>query len=158
MSRWTVHLGIAIAVGLVAGCGAGELEETDELTENVPEEFQDDLGLTAAGSESGVSSRSSFLYGCSQCTNCVKYARCRQRRLPYGLTTWSAKLHVINRWRDPRAGCVAIIESSSIFGHVAYVRAVSGSRIYIDEGGYNGRCNSRLGTQAGLHIRGFFCP
>ena len=86
------------------------------------------------------------------------YARCRQRRLPFGLTTWREKLAKVNSHR-PRRGCVAMIQTGSSFGHVAYVNDVNGSRISIDEGNWpSGHCGRRSGTPAALNVRGYWCP
>ena len=55
-----------------------------------------------------------------------------------------------------RAGCVAVIKTGSVNGHVAYVTRVSGNKIFIDEGNWGG-CNSRSGTAAQLKIQGYWC-
>lgn len=95
---------------------------------------------------------------CAQCDNCVYYARCRQPALPYGLTTYEDKVAIINT-QTAAAGRVAIIKTSSVYGHVAYVTSVSGSTINIAEGNWpSGSCGTRSGTKAGLNITGFFAP
>jgi hypothetical protein len=151
---------VAIIVGSTLGTGGCAVDAVDEDDEGNlvgysdedmdPADYMDDEGPES-------SSVSSELAGCKQCTNCVLYARCRQRRLPYGLTSWSSKLRIINS-QSPRAGCVAVIHTGSQYGHVAYVTGVSGSRVHIDEGNWGRRCNRRSGTKAQLRIRGFWCP
>ena len=56
---------------------------------------------------------------------------------------------MIYRNNGPPGGCD--------YGHAAFVRSVSGSVYYLDEGGWGG-CNSRHGTKSGLGIYGFWCP
>ncbi|AKT40640.1 CHAP domain-containing protein [Chondromyces crocatus] len=95
---------------------------------------------------------------CNQCSNCVLYARCRQPKLPFGLNTYQDKLNIINT-QTAAAGYVAVINSGSSAGHVAYVTSVSGSTIHIAEGNWpNGSCGTRSGTKAGLKIQGYFRP
>jgi len=144
VSKLMITAGIVGAVAL-GGCAIDPEEELDDLTEIDGDD----------GDDEATSSVSSELGGCNQCNNCVDYARCRQPRLPYGLTSWSEKVSKINSHR-PRAGCVAMIQTSSYYGHVAYVNKVSGSRIFIDEGNWNG-CNRRSGTAAALNIKGYWC-
>jgi hypothetical protein len=104
-------------------------------------------------SASAASCRSS-----ANCKNCVFYARCRQPRLPTGLTTFRDKMRIKNSSR-PRAGCVAIIKTRRRWGHVAYVTSVRHGTIRIDEGNWRrGRCSSRSGTERSLNIKGYFCP
>jgi hypothetical protein len=135
---------LSVGLALAAGCSAPE----DVLDE---EQEPDD-------EDGPVSSSESELGGCNQCSNCVKYARCRQPRLPYGLTSFADKVAAINS-RTPRRGCVAVIRTGSVYGHVAYVNDVSGGRISIDEGNWpSGRCGRRSGTPAALNVRGYFCP
>jgi hypothetical protein len=146
------RIGILSAVGLsiaiAAGCSA-PAEDEDGFADDVQEPDDE---------EGAVASTESELGGCNQCSNCVLYARCRQRRLPFGLTTWRDKLARINSHR-PRRGCVAMIQTSSSYGHVAYVNGVNGSRISIDEGNWpSGRCGQRSGTPAALNVRGYWCP
>lgn len=146
-------LGAVLLAGstVVLGCSA-EIDDVDPFDDEPGDVQEDDVD------DGTASSVESELGGCNQCTNCVKYARCRQRRLPYGLTTFADKVARINR-RTPRAGCVAVIKTSSVYGHVAYVNKVSGGRIYIDEGNWpSGRCGRRSGTPAALNVRGYICP
>lgn len=149
---------IVITLGIVAGATVGvggcavEPGDEDESVGGSDEVSPDDLD--DEDEESATSS--SELGGCYQCTNCVLYARCRQPRLPYGLTYWRDKLRAINS-RTARAGCVAVIKTGSAYGHVAYVKRVSGSTIHIDEGNWGRRCNSRSGTAAALKIQGYIC-
>lgn len=134
---------------LAVGCSAGE-EDDESVLDDV------DPGMSADDEPS--ESISSELGGCGPCNNCVLYARCRQPRLPYGLTSYADKVRVINS-RTARAGCVAVIKTSSSYGHVAYVNRVSGGRVSIDEGNWpSGRCGTRSGTPASLHITGYICP
>ena len=144
-------IAFAVVMGSTVGVGGCAVEpgDEDESFEDVsPDDLDDDDETTAT--------TSSELGGCNQCTNCVKYARCRQPRLPYGLTYWKDKLRIINT-QTPRAGCVAVIKTGSAYGHVAYVRRVNGSTIHIDEGNWGRKCNSRSGTKAALKIQGYWC-
>lgn len=100
-----------------------------------------------------------YVSRCSgNCGNCVRYARCRQHGLPSGLFTYRDKVRIINSKRAyPR--CIAIIKTSHIYGHVAYVYKVSGRRIYLSEANWARSCPStRSGTKSGLNITGFWCP
>lgn len=140
---------VATGIAVAAGCSA----PTD-----LDEEGLIDDGQEADDEDGPVASTESELGGCNQCSNCVKYARCRQPRLPYGLTYWREKVARINS-RTPRRGCVAMIQTSSAYGHAAYVNGVSGGRISIDEGNWpSGRCGQRSGTPAALNVRGYWCP
>ena len=151
----------AIIVGssLIIGCStevdpdeeyAQEGDETEEDLDNV------DPGMSVDDEPS--ESISSELGGCRQCSNCVLYARCRQPRLPSGLTYWSQKKARINSQKG-RAGCVAMINTGSAYGHVAYVTSVNNGRIRIAEGNWpRGRCGTRSGTKSSLRIAGFWCP
>lgn len=98
----------------------------------------------------------------SYCGNCVLYARCRQPKLPYGLTYWSDKVAIINS-AVAHPGCVAMIPSSNVYGHAAYVAAVNTSvtphRITLNEANWQpNTCSSRTGTKDSLNIRGYWCP
>ncbi len=143
--------GIALAAAVLTiftGVGCA-VEETDD------EEFSYDEELDE---EDEVSTESSALGGCHQCNNCVDYARCRQPRLPYGLTSWADKRSRINSQRA-RARCVAMINTGSYYGHVAYVRKVRGRKVFIAEGNWpSGQCGQRSGTKGGLNIAGYWCP
>jgi hypothetical protein len=142
-----------VSFALVAGCSSGDgIDEDEGLVGLV------DDGQEPDDSDGPVDTAASELGGCNQCSNCVKYARCRQPRLPYGLTSFGEKLHVINS-HTPRRGCVAVIQTSSVYGHVAYVNGVGGGRISIDEGNWSsGHCGQRSGTPAALNVRGYWCP
>ena len=155
MKRCSLLTKIVLTLGVVGGCTLGmggcavdALDGEDDGEEVSLDDLDDEDEATA--------STSSELSGCNQCTNCVKFARCKQPALPYGLTYWRDKLRIINTQR-PRAGCVAVIKTGSAYGHVAYVRRVSGSTVYIDEGNWGRRCNSRSGTAAALKIQGYWC-
>ena len=140
---------IGLSIAIASGCSAPGDDEGDDA--NAAQEPDDE-------EEGAVASTESELGGCNQCSNCVLYARCRQRRLPFGLTTWREKLAKVNSHR-PRRGCVAMIQTGSSFGHVAYVNDVNGSRISIDEGNWpSGHCGRRSGTPAALNVRGYWCP
>lgn len=144
-------LGLGLATVLVAGCSGETSDPGDEsaLDGADPGMSRDDEPTASISSELG---------GCGQCTNCVLYARCRQPRLPFGLTTYADKVRSINQ-HTPRAGCVAVIKTTSVYGHVAYVNGVSGGGVHIDEGNWpSGHCGTRFGTPAALHISGYICP
>jgi hypothetical protein len=142
---------IGLSLAVAAGCSTGAATDDDDGDGVADTEQPDD-------EEGAVASTESELGGCNQCSNCVLYARCRQRRLPYGLTSWRDKLAHVNS-HTPRRGCVAMIQTSSSYGHVAYVNGVNGGRISIDEGNWpNGHCNQRSGTPAALNVRGYWCP
>src|SRR5262249_18386789 len=94
------------------------------------------------------------------CGNCVYYARCRRQAagkdLPHGLVPWAAKMALINS-QTPTIGAVAIINTRTVYGHVAYVVGVDGDQITIEEGNYpSGHCGRRTGTREELHIMGFY--
>jgi hypothetical protein len=155
----TFVVGAAVLVGGCAaetGTGAGD---------------DDELGDPAV-STNASELVDGTLDGCaSQCTpgNCVKFARCRTNNdgvrgsLPFNLTTWSEKVGVINA-SSGHAGCVAMIPTSSVYGHAAYVEAAwmaDGAKHYrLSEASwsYDYRCDNRSGTKGGLNIRGFWCP
>jgi len=148
-----VTLAVIVAAAFAPGCAA----TTDDA-----EEAADDRGLDPADfqdeDEPEPGTVSSEARSCNQCSNCVLYARCRQPRLPYGLTTFAQKRARINSG-TPRVGCVAVIRSGSSYGHVAYVKSVRGGTIGIDEGNWpSGRCGSRSGTESSLSIVGYICP
>lgn len=150
-----VAITFAVLVGSTLGVGGCAVDSSEE--DSFDGADGDEVSLDDLDDEDEkTASTSSELSGCNQCTNCVKYARCRQPKLPYGLTYWSEKLRIINS-RTPRAGCVAVIKTGSAYGHVAYVRRVSGSTVYIDEGNWGRKCNSRSGTAAALKIQGYWC-
>lgn len=133
-----------VTIASAVGCAVDAPTEAEEAT---PPDAEDEAS----------SSVESELYGCNQCSNCVEYARCRQPRLPFGLTSYAQKRAQINT-QNARRGCVAVINTGSYYGHVAYVREVSGGRIYIDEGNWpSGRCGQRSGTKGALNIAGFIC-
>jgi hypothetical protein len=142
-----------VLASALIGCAVSDAPEEEPLRET----DLDGVDPGPSDDEEPSASVSSALYGCNQCTNCVLYARCRQPRLPYGLTYWRDKVARINS-QTARAGCVAAINTGSAYGHVAYVRGVSGATIYIDEGNFSGRCSSRAGTRTRLGIAGFICP
>lgn len=128
----------------ITGCGGVEEQE-----------------LTPAESQQDVASTESAL--CTDyCDNCVLFARCKAPKLPYGLTYWSDKVAVINS-NHAHPGCVAMIPTSSVYGHAAYVADVdtapSPNRIYLREANWIANtCSSRSGTKDGLNIRNYWCP
>lgn len=92
---------------------------------------------------------------CDVC-NCVLWVRCaRASWLPYGLTyIWDKKAKIKTYF--PAAGRVAVHNISYPYGHVSYVKQVSGSTIYIDEANYYScRATSRSGTASGMSIVGY---
>ena len=148
---FSVLVGLALAGALAAGCSSETTNPDDEsaLDGADPGISMDDQPTASVSSELG---------GCGQCTNCVLYARCRQPRLPYGLTSYADKVSHINQ-HTAHAGCVAVIKTSSYYGHVAYVNSVSGGLVHIDEGNWpSGHCGTRSGTASALHIAGYICP
>ena len=82
-------LGLGLATVLVAGCSSETSEPDDESALDGA-----DPGMSTG--DEPTASVSSELGGCGQCTNCVLYARCRQPRLPFGLTTYAEKVSHIN--------------------------------------------------------------
>ncbi len=64
----------------------------------------------------------------------------------YGWNEFPEKMKKVNS-QTARVGCVAVISTSSVWGHVALVSGVNGSTITIDEGNWNGRCNTRSGSK-----------
>lgn len=125
----------------LAGCGGTELDDAAQLSDVQQEDI--------AQAESAA---------CGHCDNCVLHARCRAPGLPFGLNTYSDKVNIINS-STARAGCVAVIPSSSSAGHVAYVSKVNGGTIHLNEANWTaGACTNRSGTKASLNIRGFWCP
>jgi hypothetical protein len=140
----------SLAALLVVGCTANPTDGDGSS--------RDEADPVASGGEEPSASVASELAGCGPCNNCVLYARCRQHALPYGLTTYADKVSHINS-HTPHVGCVAVIKSSSSYGHVAYVNSVSGGTVHIDEANWiSGHCGTRSGTASGLHITGYICP
>lgn len=121
----------------------------------------EDLDQPSTASEQEIGSTESAL--CTDyCDNCVLYARCKQDKLPYGLTYWSDKKAIVNS-NHAHAGCVAMIPSSNVYGHAAYVNHVdtapSPNVIYLNEANWQpNTCSSRHGTKAGLNIYNYWCP
>ncbi|HEX8819706.1 MAG TPA: hypothetical protein VF794_07290 [Archangium sp.] len=121
----------------------------------------DEQELASVQSEQEVGSTESAL--CTDyCDNCVLFARCKAPNLPYGLTYWSDKVAVINS-NHAHAGCVAMIPTSHVYGHAAYVADVdfapTPNRITLREANWQpNTCSSRTGTKDGLNIRNFWCP
>lgn len=142
------------------GCSA-DLDGDDEDGEVDDEEI--------AVSEDALVDRSAG--GCaSLCRpdNCVGYARCRTKNdggkvLPGGMTTFGDKLRVANS-ASGRKGCVAMIRTSRVYGHAAYVEDswVSGGvrRYRISEASWAHKyqCGVRTGSKKALGIAEFWCP
>lgn len=97
--------------------------------------------------------------GSGNFTNCVKYARCKQPKLPYNLFTYQDKLNIINT-QTAKAGYVAIINVGNDVGHVAYVQSVKGTVITIRETNWcsTTKVSTRSNTKASLKIVGYFKP
>lgn len=154
MKPWSVGVSLIVAGSLAAllvvGCSASPTDG-DEST-------RDDVDPVSTDGDEPSATVSSELAGCGPCNNCVLYARCRQHRLPFGLTTYADKVSHINS-HTPHVGCVAVIRSSSSYGHVAYVNGVSGGGVHIDEANWTaGHCGTRSGTASALNITGYICP
>jgi len=148
----SIILGGSLAVLLAVGCSASPTDGDGD------ESALDDADPGVSSGDEPSATVSSELAGCGPCNNCVLYARCRQHRLPYGLTSYADKVSHINS-HTPHAGCVAVIKSSSVYGHVAYVNRVSGGVLHIDEANWtSGRCGTRSGTPGALHVTGYICP
>ncbi|MFO0579669.1 MAG: CHAP domain-containing protein [Polyangia bacterium] len=137
----------SMLLALAGACGVEEAQTAPEVQAAVADE-----SLTV---KRAVGPRDEE--ACSLCGNCVCYARSRQPRLPFGLITYTDKLRIINS-SSAQVGCVAIMDTGSREGHVAYVESV-GSRIKISEGNYPlNSCGSRTGTESSLRIKGYWCP
>jgi hypothetical protein len=98
--------------------------------------------------------------------NCVKYARTQVALPAKDLTTYDAKLSIINH-RFPRVGSAAIMPAPgdlAAYGHVAVVRNVvvrtdGGLQLVVEESNY-GDCaiTKRTVTPESRGIRGYFDP
>ncbi|MFY0574305.1 hypothetical protein ACN28S_08075 [Cystobacter fuscus] len=86
ISRSLLTVSIALA-----GCGGTEMDDAEQVSDAQ----QEDIGQVESAA-------------CGHCDNCVLHARCLAPRLPYGLTSWSDKVAVINS-STAHAGCVAMI-------------------------------------------------
>jgi hypothetical protein len=136
-----------------------------------PEEVTITVDDSAVSTTEGVSvspqgaddrSCTSVTDGCSSSANnvnCVFYVRCKLPTLPYGLTTYAQKVAIINT-QTAVAGRAAIIKvNGSQYGHLAWVKSVSGTKITIRETNWCGAyVNERTGTKSGLSITGFYKP
>lgn len=90
--------------------------------------------------------------------NCVKYARARCHKLPYGLWTIGDKKKIVND-HTPKKNSVAIINAGLPWGHVAIVIRVGTRHLTIREANYKyGKITERHGTTADLKIIGYFNP
>lgn len=90
-------------------------------------------------------------------TNCVKFARYMVPSLPTGLTSWSSKKAIINS-KTAVEGSVAIVKTSNVYGHVAYVEKVKGNTITTLDGNWGSRIVRRTGTASALGIVGYYVP
>lgn len=151
---------------VAAGCGGNEVSQ--ETSTEVPAQpdvsTPSEQGGHAHEDEAGSVSAMAFDGPCAHaCDNqCVDYARCRAPGLPYGLFTLQDKLDIMNS-NHAHKSCVAVIASSNPAGHVAFVNNVETApepnRITIHESNWVGsRCSERVGSKAGLNIRGYWCP
>lgn len=152
VTRTLRGLALAAAAAVAVSACAADPSEDDVTDDPSVDGDRDDEGP--------VSRTEDALRQCGSCDNCVLHARCLQPRLPYGLTTYASKARIINRGRQsPSAGCVAIFDRNNAYGHVAYVKSVSGGRVTLDEANWQaGRCAARSGTPVQLGITGYFCP
>jgi len=152
MLRFSMRLlSLSLLTVSLAVTGCGPIDEQELAAARMEE--------AVAGEE--VGSTESAL--CTDyCDNCVLFARCKQPKLPYGLTYWSDKVAIINS-NHAHAGCVAMIPTSHVYGHAAYVdhvdTAPSPNVIYLREANWQpNACSSRHGTKDGLNIRNYWCP
>ncbi len=94
-------------------------------------------------------------------TNCVKFTRHLVPSLPYGLTYFQNKKNIINS-NKPISGAVAIVKTSNVYGHVAYVEKVIGSTITTIDANWYYRGRSRIvrrtGSASSLRIVGYYVP
>ena len=154
-------LSTALLVG-AAACNVGDDIKAEPLKGEVAQDQDQRLSdrSLVIEDEPSESTSDELLAGyCPGCANCVYRARCLQPNLPTGLITWSDKLSRVNS-HTPRVGCVAMIYTGSVYGHVAYVaeRHADGT-LTIKEGNWVGdTCSSRRNTPANLNIRGYWCP
>jgi hypothetical protein len=91
---------------------------------------------------------------------CVAYAHCKAPGLPGGLYTWADKKAIINS-NHAHPGCVAMINTGSVYGHVAYVSEVrhDPNGLTIREANWvHGQCTLREGTKGALNIENYWCP
>lgn len=92
---------------------------------------------------------------CDAC-NCVTWVRCaRASWLPYGLYTLADKKKIMNS-KTAGVGQVAVHDIYYPYGHLSYIKKISGSTITIEEANYS-KCKqtSRSGTKSGLKIFGY---
>jgi len=151
------------AAVLVVGCKKDEVVQPASVeVANLVEPDATELSQPSDGE--GVTERSACTTVTDACglgnyTNCVKYARCKQPALPFGLFTYQDKLNIINI-QTAAAGRVAIINTGNNVGHVAYVQSVSGTSITIRETNWcsTTKVSTRTGTKAALNIVGYFKP
>jgi len=121
---------------------------SDEEMENALRGFIESRVVTSSSCED--------TYKC----NCVLYVKyCKGVPLPSGLTTWKAKLKIINS-SVPIVGAVAIIDTTATVkeGHVAYVQTVNpDGTITIDEANYHTcEVGQRTGTPQALKVVGYY--
>lgn len=141
---------VAFAAIFFIACEKEKMAPAEAETTQAAEEFStDDRACTTVTDACGAGN-----YG-----NCVLYARCKVPSLPYGLSTYAAKVAIINTY-SAAAGRVAIINVGNNVGHVAYVQSVSGTSITIRETNWcsTTKVSTRTGTASALKIVGYFKP
>jgi hypothetical protein len=144
-------LALSLLSASLAFTGCGPVDEQELATAQMEEQVAgEELGTT----ESALCT--------DYCDNCVLFARCKQPKLPYGLTYWSDKKAIVNS-NHAHDGCVAMIPTSHVYGHAAYVanvdRSFSPPRITLREANWQpNTCSSRTGTKDGLNIYNYWCP
>lgn len=90
--------------------------------------------------------------------NCVKFARARVARLPFGLWTIADKKKIIND-HTPDKGSVAIMNVGLPWGHVGVIKHVGRNHLTIIEANYKyGKVTERHGRAVDLKIIGYFNP
>lgn len=151
-------LSLSLAVTGCGGVAEPELAPEQQVSHEDHESHADHADHADAQDIGTVESAACTGY----CDNCVLFARCKQPKLPYGLTYWSDKVAIINS-NHAHVGCVAMIPTSHQYGHVAYVDGVdtapSPNRITLREANWTpNACTSRTGTKDGLNIRNYWCP
>ncbi|MFZ1422610.1 MAG: CHAP domain-containing protein [Saprospiraceae bacterium] len=149
--------------GFLISCSP-EVELNSDLTNNFNLSEPDGLELSEPIPLNSLDARvgcTTISDGCGKgnYTNCVKYARCKQPKLPFGLNSYQDKVNIINT-QTAKAGYVAIIDVGNNFGHVAYVMGVSGSKITLRETNWcsTSKVSTRTGSKSALSITGFFKP
>jgi hypothetical protein len=90
--------------------------------------------------------------------NCVKWARDKVPKLPFGLWTIFDKKKIINSHKA-KIGRVAIMNVGLPWGHVGIITGKGSDRIVIKEANYKFcKITERQGTEKELKIIGYFNP